>query len=287
MDDFKAYPKIEQIGKLYMTITQKIHGTNAQILIQDLTNLQDGSICSLKAGSRNRWLTPEDDNYGFAKWVWENTDELIKVLGPGIHYGEWCGKGINNGEGLSTKVFVLFDWWKYADREKFPFHPFISETLQIRTVPVLYTGPFSYEKIEEVMADLKANGSKLTPVNWFMKPEGVVIDINGQKFKKVFDPEDTKWNKSDAPRIQHTNVDVSHLLQPLRLEKLISKDERYRREYPENMKQIFTDYYQDLLTEGQIVIDQEDIDAIKKALGKELYRFIRHQMENGNADISI
>lgn len=281
MDDFKSYPKIEQIGKLHMSITQKIHGTNAQIYIY-----HENQSWQVKVGSRTRWLTPEDDNYGFAKWVHENANELIK-LGEGRHYGEWCGKGINSGEGLSIKTFILFDWWKYTDKEKFPFHPFVSETLPIRTVPVLYTGAFSYEKIDEVMNTLKTEGSRLTPVGWFMKPEGVVIDINGQKFKKVFDPEETKWNKSDVPKIQYINVDVSHLLQPLRLEKLISRDERYRREYPENMQQIFKDYYQDLILEGQITFEEENFDAIKKALGKELYRFIKHFMENDHADVSI
>lgn len=278
MDEFKAFPKIEQIGKLYMTITQKIHGSNAQILIRDGRSEHQWAI---NAGSRTRWLIPEDDNYGFCAWVYENKEELIRVLGEGRHFGEWCGKGINNGEGLSSKMFVLFDWWKWKDS---PMKPYLdSDKICIRTVPVLYTGAFSYEEIDNAMNLLKTEGSRLTPPGWFMKPEGIVIDINGVKYKKVFDPEDTKWNKSDAPKVHFPQMDISHLLQPIRLEKIISRDERYRREYPENMKQIFSDYYQDLIVEGQIDINDEAIDAIKKALGKELYRFIRHYMENSHA----
>lgn len=60
-------------------MSEKIDGTNAQIVISD-----DGT--ELWTASRNRYITPEDDNYGFAKWVAANRDELIK-LGPGRHYG--------------------------------------------------------------------------------------------------------------------------------------------------------------------------------------------------------
>lgn len=275
MDDFKSYPKIEQLGKLYMTITQKIHGTNAQVYIKEL---QFGTGFNVFAGSRTRWLTPEDDNHGFCKWVDENSKELMKVLGEGRHYGEWCGKGINNGEGLSTKSLVLFDWWKYTNVEKYPFYPFLSESLLIRTVPVLYKGPFSYEKINECMELLKSEGSRLTPVGWFMKPEGIVIDINGQKFKKVFEQEDIAWSKPDKIRSDIKEVDVSHLLQPVRFEKLIGQDEQYKRNYPENMKDLFSLYVKDLMDEGQIIGTDDEVKAIKKSLGKHLYSFIKGQM---------
>jgi hypothetical protein len=68
-------------------ITEKIDGTNASILITD-----DGSDIA-GVGSRTRWITPEDDNHGFAKWVKANHEELLK-LGPGHHFGEWWGNGI-------------------------------------------------------------------------------------------------------------------------------------------------------------------------------------------------
>lgn len=49
--------------------------------------------------SRTRWITPEDDNYGFAKWANENKEELLK-LGIGQHFGEWWGSGIQRGYNL-------------------------------------------------------------------------------------------------------------------------------------------------------------------------------------------
>jgi hypothetical protein len=56
-----------------MVITEKLDGTNAQIFIAD-----DGEVI---AGSRNRWITPLNDNFGFARWVFENEDAL-RALGP-------------------------------------------------------------------------------------------------------------------------------------------------------------------------------------------------------------
>src|SRR5271157_704064 len=110
--EFKSFSKIERIGKLYMSITQKIHGTNAQIYIDhnhDCSCEFPHDIKSMVlAGSRTRWLEPCDDNFGFAWWVQANRDELIAKLGEGRHYGEWCGKGINSGEGLQDKKFLLF-----------------------------------------------------------------------------------------------------------------------------------------------------------------------------------
>jgi len=258
--EFKSFDKVEQIGKLYMSITQKLHGTNAQILI-----VNDSII----AGSRTRWLTPEDDNYGFAKFVYDNRDELITKLGPGRHYGEWCGPGINAGEGLDSKQLFLFDWYHSKNKEL---------PANIGLVPVLYSGKFSLEKIKEVMDELKANGSRIVP--GYMKPEGIVIWINGQLYKKVFELEDVKWTGEKKIRVPKEYPDVSHLLQPLRLEKLLSKDECLTRNYPESLPTIFKMYYQDLVDEGQITGSEVEIKPIKKALGAHLYPFIKEFIAN-------
>jgi len=257
--EFKSYSKIEQIGKLYMSITQKLHGTNAQIFIGD------GTL----AGSRTRWLTLEEDNYGFAKFVHDNRDEIIIKLGPGRHYGEWCGPGINSGEGLPEKRLYLFNWHQFKNKEL---------PSQIGTVPVLYSGKFSWQSIEDEMHRLKTGGSRISP--GYMKPEGIVIQLGEQRFKRVFLPEDVKWTGERKIRIPKNYPDVSYLLQPLRLEKLLSRDEILIRNYPESMKTIFSLYYQDLLNEGQITATAEELIAIKKALGAHLFPFIKEQMKN-------
>ena len=104
--EFREFPKIARLSR-EMIITEKIDGTNAQILITE-----DGQILT---GSRNRWITPQDDNYGFAKWVEENKQEILK-LGVGRHFGEWWGGGIQRGYNLpkGEKRFSLFNVSRWA-----------------------------------------------------------------------------------------------------------------------------------------------------------------------------
>ena len=77
--EFQEFPKMARLSR-EIIITEKIDGTNAQILIGE-----DGSF---SVGSRTRWITPDDDNHGFARWAYDNKDELMK-LGIGRHFGEW------------------------------------------------------------------------------------------------------------------------------------------------------------------------------------------------------
>src|SRR5687768_207065 len=84
---FQPFPKIARFSR-EIVITEKIDGTNAQVFIDESGNVI--------AGSRSRWITPQDDNFGFAKWVAENRIDLLG-LGPGRHYGEWWGLGVQRG----------------------------------------------------------------------------------------------------------------------------------------------------------------------------------------------
>jgi hypothetical protein len=155
-----------------MVVTEKIDGTNAQIAIDDLP---DGTR-RVRAGSRTRWIAPEQDNFGFARWVKDHEEEL-KKLGRGRHYGEWWGLGIGRGYGQTTKRFSLFN----TARPK--------ETLPecCEQVPVLYTGPLDMGAIDRWEQNLRANGSVAAP--GFMRPEGVCIYIpaTGHIFKHPFD----------------------------------------------------------------------------------------------------
>jgi len=80
--EFIGFPKIARLSR-EIIVTEKIDGTNAQIFIGE-----DGEM---RVGSRTRWITPEDDNYGFARWVAANKKELQK-LGPGSHFWRVVGK---------------------------------------------------------------------------------------------------------------------------------------------------------------------------------------------------
>ena len=155
MSDFIGFPKIPRL-KRGCVITEKLDGTNAQIVIGD-----DGSI---RAGSRNRWITPEDDNYGFAGWVERNKEALLG-LGVGQHFGEWWGSGIQRGYGLKEKRFSLFNSGRWSDPETRP--------ACCGVVPVLYAGQFATDTVDMVLDNLKETGSQAAP--GFMNPEGIIV----------------------------------------------------------------------------------------------------------------
>lgn len=159
MTEFKPFDSIPRLFR-DCVVSEKIDGTNAVVHIGD-----DGSIL---AGSRSRWITPADDNFGFAAWVASHVDEL-KNLGPGYHYGEWWGAGIQRRYDLKEKRFSLFNSGRWGeggtDADKKPSCCLV--------VPVLYRGPFDLGVINEHASRLKLGGSQAAP--GFMNPEGVVI----------------------------------------------------------------------------------------------------------------
>ncbi len=267
--EFKSFGEIKKFTRINFSITQKIHGSNATILIWP--NEDKGGELDLVCGSRTRWIYPGDDNYGFAAFVHAHRDEFIKKLGVGKHDGEWAGLGINSGEGLLEKKFVLFDWWKWPAGRELPAGCLV--------VPVLYQGEADLRKIDEVMEDLKTNGSKLVP--GFMRPEGVVINLNGTYYKKVFKAEETKWKGGDPnkPKVERIEADYSHLLQPVRLEKLLSRDSQYLENYPKSLGKIVFDYMDDLVKEGQIVGSPGEIIGIRKGASSQVFSFVKTIVE--------
>ena len=199
MIDFEGFPKIARLSR-EIIITEKIDGTNAQIVIG-----VDGQFLT---GSRTRWITPENDNHGFAKWANDHKDELLK-LGVGRHFGEWWGNGIQRGYGLQNgdKRFSLFNvqrWCLYgSEPQKIETQNQKDEKYQdilpecCGLVPILYRGIFLTEKIDFILQELKTTGSKVVP--GYMKPEGVVIfHVAGNVgFKKTIEKdEQPKGGKS-------------------------------------------------------------------------------------------
>lgn len=137
--EFKAFEKIQRYEKGYATITEKIDGTNACIAFDLHRNLT--------VQSRKRIITPVAldgngaDNYGFAHYARTHEYDLWKFFGPGRHYGEWFGTGINRGYGMLERVFAPFN-----------------------------TGLFSRERVEAEAPE----GVSFTPVMW----EGLLTDLN-------------------------------------------------------------------------------------------------------------
>lgn len=154
---FTEFPKMPRLSRNTI-ITEKIDGTNASIKITE-----DGQFLT---GSRTRWITPQDDNFGFSKWAHENKEELLK-LGVGHHFGEWWGSGIQRGYGLpkGEKRFSLFNTARWSDDSIRP--------ACCHVVPVLYEGIFNTEQVEYVLAKLEEFGS--VAAKGFDRPEGVVV----------------------------------------------------------------------------------------------------------------
>lgn len=183
---FAPYPKTPRLSKaFFVTITEKLDGTNAQI------NIENGEIVSV--GSRSRSITPGKltDNYGFAGWVERNADELVK-LGDGRHYGEWYGNGIQCGYGLEEKRFALFDARRWGLKFRAMRDGYDSGFPRCaELVPLVYQGAWTPTIIAESMARLSSGGSLAAP--GFMRPEGIIIEMNGERAKHTFMHQDGKW----------------------------------------------------------------------------------------------
>lgn len=273
--EFQKFNSIENIRKFNVTITQKLHGTNASIFI--FRNEVTGEL-DLRTGKRTSFCTPEIDNAGFANFVYSNKAEIIEKLGEGNHYGEWVGPGVNSSEGLTgEKRFVLFDVLKWQDKQ-LPH--------RVDVIPLLYSGRYSDEKLLEIMEDLKVNGSKY--VKGFMRPEGVVIHILGTniRFKNVFAAEETEWTKGSSgkeftPKEKADLSRFNYLLQPIRLEKVLSADSKLLENYPETIKTIVDSYWTDLLKEDQVIFtDEADLNMIRKSINGILFLFVKREVQD-------
>lgn len=187
MTDFQSFRKIARLSR-DMIVTEKIDGSNAQVYIVELDGYEvDGAVhqsdgLAMYAGSRKRWITPDHDNFGFAAWAYEHKGELL-TLGPGRHFGEWWGCGIQRRYGLTEKRFSLFDVQRWCLHGTEPQRIVTGDPLQEKyqdvlpeccgLVPILYRGTFSTPIASFVLSNLERNGSQAAP--GFPSPEGIVV----------------------------------------------------------------------------------------------------------------
>ncbi len=171
--EFKAMEKIPRKNPFTVTISEKIDGTNACIVIED------NEIVGVQ--SRKRFITPEDDNYGFAQWVEENKVGLL-AMGDGHHYGEWAGVGIQkNPLKLEKKHFFLFNTFRWNENN--PNRPECCDV-----VPVLYQGELKPDTIPTLLDRMKDDN---------VTHEGVVVYFHAfRKYTKhTIKSPDGKWCK--------------------------------------------------------------------------------------------
>jgi hypothetical protein len=182
---FEKFPSIPRLLKP-IVISEKIDGTNAQVVVTEL-----GEVL---AGSRNRFLAPgrSTDNFGFAAWVRAHEAEL-KQLGVGRHYGEWWGEGIGRGYGMSERRFSLFNTsrWKAVN-----FLHQVQGFENVYVVPEITTlDKFDTTEILRRAMMLKVTGS-LARRGW-PEPEGIVVYHTAADalFKYTFDGDGHKGEK--------------------------------------------------------------------------------------------
>lgn len=138
-NDSAVYTHCSPYPTLTFKGTVKLHGTNGGIVLY-----ADGNI---KFQSRGQELSLYKDNMGFMNFL--NGRDLSKLF-KGIKfkdyiaiYGEWCGKGIQKGVGISEleRIFVIFkcqvdgEWVDYnrfdLDNRIFNINHFPRHTVKI------------------------------------------------------------------------------------------------------------------------------------------------------------
>lgn len=205
--EFREFGKIARLAR-ECVVTEKIDGTNAQIYIVRSLDGPRPNVVAYKdlgisgglqmfAGSRTRWITPEDDNHGFAKWAKSHAEELFE-LGEGRHFGEWWGGGIQRGYGFKKgeKFFSLFNTGRWVPADVTPGEKQEHPPACCNIVPVLYRGLFDTMAVASALNLLVCHGSYAAP--GFMRPEGVVIyHVAGNFYwKKTIEKDDESKSKS-------------------------------------------------------------------------------------------
>jgi len=207
--EFQGFPKIPRLHR-GLTITEKIDGTNAAVGVEKLDKVQEGThplgtLVTLArpypeegeidsylvyAQSRTRIIVPGDDNYGFALWVSQHATELAE-LGPGVHFGEWWGVGINRAYDLHERRFSLFNTSRWSEERP----------ACCGVVPVLgELDNFHSPTVEEIGLALSQSGSVAAP--GFKRPEGVVVFHKAANFcfKWTFNGDGHKSESSKRTR---------------------------------------------------------------------------------------
>jgi hypothetical protein len=205
--EFQPNPKVPRLFRSAL-ISEKIDGTSSCVIVQP-----DGTV---QAGSKNRLLTLEQDNFGFCAWVKQHEDEL-RALGTGLHRGEWWGSGIQRAYGLKNgeRHFSLFNvsrwnrqiWeenedarvlhevrliagakrrageWPEGQLPQVTRREFVPPPPCCEVVPVLSRGVFSSTCVNDCLSRLEGQGSVAMP--GYDRPEGVVVfhEASGTFFK--------------------------------------------------------------------------------------------------------
>jgi hypothetical protein len=178
---FESFPKIDRWTNETATITEKIDGTNAAFTFDP-----DGHLGVVQ--SRKRIITPgkQSDNAGFAGWVSDNAEQLFALFGPGRHFGEWWGAGIQRTYGAIGKHFSPFNTKAWPNDRPME---------EVGGVPVKGVPTLAITTLDLLAAELAYAHRRLVErgsfaMGGFMDPEGCMIYLHrlGRYLKAPLDP---------------------------------------------------------------------------------------------------
>lgn len=207
--NFQKYQHIERMGKEDVEgildgecfIFPKLDGTNASVWasFHELESLPPVSVMTIRTGSRNREITPEDDNAGFAKFVQENKEVFARLFEqhPNFRlYGEFLVKHtIKRYTADAWDKFYVFDVTiEHEGIESYlPFAVYqpILESFGIPVVPCMGT-----------VRDYQGDFSEFVNNNTFLLSEGIGEGIIVKRYGFVNEFGRTQWMKVLAPEFK-------------------------------------------------------------------------------------
>ena len=209
--EFHKYTDIENIGNFpgifsegeEVVVTEKIHGSNCRVGMLYHPDEEGNAVATFVAGSHDV-RRKEFDLKGNKSRYWLPLDiapvrSLIQNLfdkkqKPVIVFGEIFGAGIQDMQygqkGISFRAFdisVNGDYLDYDEQVK------LFDEFGVEMVPVLYRGPFSMQKVEEIVDGPTTIVDSSEIKEKFKGREGVVIkpvvervsgDLNGRTVLK-------------------------------------------------------------------------------------------------------
>jgi len=155
IERFQNFPDVLVEGER-VVMTEKIHGTNCRIgLVMTDTGLEwmAGSHRTRRkdfdaAGRRSLYWKPLIENHNMCEMIQDiqNDREAVNV----IVFGEIYGPGIQDMQYDGKVGFRVFDILVNGEYLSWDDVEYTCGIYGIETVPVLYTGPFSVDKLMEV-----------------------------------------------------------------------------------------------------------------------------------------
>jgi len=225
------FKRVDNFPTLDFFGTVKAHGTNAAIR-------HDSETSDILFQSRERIITPLDDNAGFAthfhtrqQYVRDLLDGYRAVFGtpndPVIIYGEWCGGNIQKGVALAElpKMFIIFairigidenTTWIRGDNVDFdvPFVPsdpsvrLITEFPTYRLTVDLNNPEYAQNKLVELTDEVEQE----CPIGktFFSPLNGALVSfINNEIVSDVYLPPSIRNNLKSVMSTENNSITLS------------------------------------------------------------------------------